>query len=178
MRISSHRKPTNTHTTDNSRLIDIYYCHWCKIIFQCCFVLPIPNHEWWWTLFYRPVDLLFVFFGEVPVHLLYLFVDVVIRVFCCFVEGLWTLDISSWSDALCANIFSHSVEHIYIFFYQSLSFFCCVGIFLIWHDPNYLFFDFCCLYGGGYFCGQWRHFCGQFPLGFCKYFQYILGFLA
>ena len=90
---------------------------WCLIM--VLIYISLMTSEWLWTSFLVLVGHMHVFFGEMSVHILCLFLNWVIY---CFVIELWFLYIfqnSLLSDKWFANFFFHSVDWFFTFFLVS-----------------------------------------------------------
>ena len=87
-----------------NRLFDDDHFDWCEMISHCSFDLHFSNNEQCGASFHVFVSPLYVFFGEVSVFLIGLFVFLVLSCMSC----LYFLEINLLSVVSFAIIFSHS----------------------------------------------------------------------
>ena len=93
-----------------SCVVDFSHSDRCKMIFYCTFDLHFPDDKWWWASFHVSVGQLYIFFGEMSVHVFARFKLNYLFFQCWVLEVLyifWTLTLH-WIDHF-ANISSHSV---------------------------------------------------------------------
>lgn len=94
---------TTPTTMADSGLFDIFYSHKCEIIFQYCFDLYFPNHEWRLSIFHMPLGHHMSLWGSVcsfPCP----FVDSIVGSICWVLWVLYRFWISTLYLMCCVHI--------------------------------------------------------------------------
>ena len=130
----------HSHQRLLSHLFDNSHSNRHEVISHCGFNLHFPNDWWYWTSFLIPVGLLYIFFREMSIQILCLFL---IGLFVFFPIALYgflkcILDINSFTTWVVCKYFPHFMGSLFTLLIVSFA----VSKFLVWYSPICSFFNF------------------------------------